>query len=53
MYEFKEIPTGWKIYWGMYEEEATPPEAEATILTLRPAEPQADELAYADLMMSA
>jgi len=55
MYEFKEIPTGWKVYWGMYEEEATPmpPKAEATITILRLAAPEANEWAYADLMMSA
>ena len=53
MYEFEEIPTGWKVYWGMYEEEVTPPKAEATILTLRLAEPEANEWAYGDLMMSA
>ena len=54
MYEFEEIPTGWKVYWGMYEEEATPmpPKTEAMILTLRLAEPEA-EWTYADLRMSA
>src|SRR5262249_12460689 len=55
MYEFKEIPTGWKGFWGMYEEETQPmpPKAEATITILRLADAEAGEWAYADLRMSA
>jgi hypothetical protein len=55
MYEFKEIPTGWKVYWGMYEEEATPmpPKGEATITVLRLLDPDASQWADAELMMSA
>jgi hypothetical protein len=59
MYEFKKIPTGWKVFWGMYEEKPQqPPKSRRVVETaekiVRPQQPQSNsEWATIDLIMSA
>lgn len=60
MYEFMRIPTGWKVFWGMYEEQPKPTKTKTERVerprttVARPTEPQAaSEWAFAHLMMSA
>ena len=58
MYEFIEIPEGFKVFWGMYEEKQDATKTQATesrkTTVSRPVPtPPASEWSFADLMMSA